>query len=92
MFIRFRLRHWYQDSIYPRWDRLIHFRKCSCGHPLHYHQCYEHGTCIHGVCLASSFTTDICVCDGFNSIWNKQYPPNKPELRITSATRCNEEK
>jgi len=60
-------------------------RKCSCGHPYWCHQCYDHGTCIHGVCLAETFLwlpNEIsCCCQGFNDMWNKDYPPDKPELR-----------
>ena len=55
-------------------DKLFHFRKCSCGHPLWMHQCYEHGTCIHGVCMAEpySFFSIKCDCDNFNSMfWRK---------------------
>jgi len=58
--------------------------KCSCGHPYWCHQCYEHGTCIHGVCLAETFLWEkdmTCCCQGFNDMWNKDYPPDKPELR-----------
>jgi len=67
-------------------DKLIHFRKCSCSHPLWMHQCYNHGTCIHGVCLASTFSDDtsvVCCCQEFNDPWNEEYPANKPELRIS---------
>ena len=72
------------NNLKLNWDRLIHFRKCSCGHPLWMHVCYNHGTCIHGVCLAETFSFDpdvICCCQEFNDPWNKKYPPNKPELR-----------
>ena len=66
-----------------KWDKLCHFKKCSCGHPLWMHQCYEHGTCIHGVCLAETFMWEkvTCCCQGFNDMWNKEYPPDQPELR-----------
>jgi len=60
-------------------DRIINFRKCSCGHPKWYHQCYEHGTCIHGVCLASTFdwhNDKECECQGFNSMWNEDHLRN----------------
>ena len=82
MFLRFRLGQWYRNRFLVRWDKFIHFRKCSCGHPFWYHQCYEHGTCIHGSCLAETFADEICVCEGFNNMWNEDYPPNKPELRL----------
>ena len=86
-FWRFRLSQWYRNEFLVKWDKFIHFRKCSCGHPLWMHVCYEHGTCNHGVCLAETFTDDTCCCDGFNSMWNKEYPPNKPELRKTLSNK-----
>ena len=83
------LRDWYNWKLCPAWDRFIHSKKCSCGHPLWMHICYEHGTCIHGVCLAETLMhyegDNTCCCDGFNSMWNKEYPPNKPELRKTDS-------
>ena len=79
---------WFQHRHQYKWklDKLLHFKKCSCGHPLWCHQCYEHGTCIHGVCLADTFLDEVCCCDGFNSMWNEQYPPSKPELRKQEAS------
>jgi len=63
--------------------KLYYYKKCSCGHPINYHTCYEHGDgCIHGVCLAELYEDIVCCCQGFNDMWNKQYPPNKPELRL----------
>ncbi len=87
-----KLSDWYRFKLYPIWDRLIHSKKCSCGHPLWMHVCYEHGTCIHGICLSDTFLygnpEDIkCCCDGFNSMWNEEYPPNQPELRKTDKER-----
>jgi len=69
-------------------DKLIHFRKCSCGHPLWCHVCYEHGTCIHGVCLASTFFDEECYCDGFNSMWNEDFSTKDPKRpRITNGDK-----
>lgn len=79
-----RISWWWHKNWYKwiefKWklERITKARKCSCGHPLWCHQCYEHGTCIHGVCIASTFLDENCYCDGFNSMWNKEYPPNIP--------------
>ncbi len=96
IFWKFRLSQWYRNEFCPKWDKFIHFRKCSCGHPFWMHQCYQHGTCIHGVCLAETFSFEdpdvVCCCQGFNDMWNNEYPPNKPELRNTLSNKDGEKK
>ena len=73
-----RLQDKWRTFKFTKLDKIIYGKKCTCNHPLWCHQCYEHGTCIHGVCLASSFLDEDCYCEGFNSVWNKDYPPNIP--------------
>lgn len=53
------------NSLKWKWDKITHSKKCGCGHPLWMHCCYDHGTCIHGVCLASTFADEECGCDDF---------------------------
>jgi len=69
-------------------EHIWYYRKCSCGHPKWVHLCYEHGVCEHGVCLADPLLDEVCYCDGFNSMWNKQYPPHLPrEPQTVEAER-----
>ncbi len=77
------IKYWLWTHYLDSWDKIINRKKCSCGHSLWMHQCYEHGTCVHGACLAETFMFEkvTCCCDGFDSMWNKEYPPNQPELR-----------
>ena len=86
------IKYWLWTHYLDAWWKIKDRKKCSCGHPLWMHQCYQHGTCIHGVCLAETFSFEVnvvCCCQGFNDMWNKEYPTNKPELRITSLNKGN---
>ena len=84
------IKHWLWTHYLDSWDKIIHRKKCSCGHPLWMHQCYQHGTCIHGVCLAETFSLNpdvVCCCQGYNDMWNEDYPPSRPELRLDEVKK-----
>lgn len=91
-----RIRWWWNQNAYKyhltvfELEKIFKVKRCSCGHPLWCHQCYEHGTCKHGSCLASTFLDEECYCEGFNSMWNEDYPPNIPRITKTQDGSVDE--